>query len=1414
MDKETRNRIQRATQDARALLEREFAEQLEGVFDIHLNGTIANEPGSHLDAEQRVLRTKLVAAVEHLQRAEGSKQRAEGSKQKAEAVGAYLREAAFTALNRFVALKMLEARGLVQECISRGEQSSGFKEFAGLAPGLVQLPDRGYRLYIESIFDEIGREVRVLFDRRDPASLLWPRRQALLDLLAILNASELAEVWKEDETIGWVYQYFNSDADREKARYDEKGKPKAPQNSYELAVRNQFFTPRYVVEFLTDNTLGRIWYEMRQGKTRLVDECDYLVQRPSEVFLAEDEQPPEEDVSADENLGQEELLKKTVYIPFRPKKDPRDLKILDPACGSGHFLLYAFDLLLTIYEEAWEDETSPRSQVTGCKLRDDYPDLGGLRCALPGLALRHNLHGIDIDPRAAQIAALALWMRAQRTYNDFNVSRGERPPIAKTNIVVAEPMPGEKELRQEFITSLDRKLGQLVERVFEKMGLAGEAGSLLKIEDEIQTAIQEIYGESGELFRKGDEERWQYAEEKLLSTLAIYAKSAHEGQVYQRRLFAEDTARGFAFIDLSRERYDVVLMNPPFGDASLVARPYIESRYPRSWKDMFCAFIERSTQLAANGRLGSVGPRTSLFLPLGKNWRRDFLLGEWHIAGLADLGIGVLDNAKIEVAAYVLSTDASAGIFLRAIKTFEKEISLRTLTRLQIDDINRRLLFVRELHGFLSLPAFALAYWVSPRILRLFTSHPRTEGTLGVARVGLQTSDDFTFIRLMWEVSAASVSTWAPLAKGGGYSPFFGDIHLVTKWSRDGIEICAFNEDRYGSASRNVRSKERYFQAGVTWSPRTTTEFAPRVLPVGCIFGQKGPSLLIESLDAGAWALAVLNSRVYQYLLTIGAGAADIDPGSISKSYGAGLVQATPVPCKSSVEAASLAVECWRIRRTLAEQVDITSAYFRGLPKPERALDMVSWLQSIARRIIDTELNVVNRWERLNTFVLNAYGLTEYEATEIIDEVGTVMRRSVFEEEAFGDSDDDDSENTSVDKLTPRSWGVLRKLAREQGISTEQAYAILTARLKSEVILLRPVASEVLDYYFGTAIGVWQLERVLSVADEEPFHEIPLRRPTAIMNAAGILVDDPGHSKDLNERLREVAKGHWGEMGENAILSLFSVLGEKEPRSFLQRTFFDHHLTRYSRSRRKAPIYWQLAVPSASYSVWLYYHRFTKDTFYTVLNDYVTPKLQHEERKLTALVQNSGGTPAAGQRKEIAEQEAFVEELRTFREEVARIASLWNPDLNDGVIVNFAPLWRLVPQHRAWQKECKDCWDKLVAGDYDWAHLAMHLWPERVVPKCAKDRSLAIAHGLEEEFWIEDANGKWQPRKVDQTTVNTLIKERTSAAVKDALKSLLEAPSASVARRSQGKRSTTRGAGQRRQQSALAYGSEGYRNPK
>ena len=228
-------------------------------------------------------------------------------------------------------------------------------------------------------------------------------------------------------------------------------------------------------------------------------------------------------------------------------------------------------------------------------------------------------------------------------------------------------------------------------------------------------------------------------------------------------------------------------------------------------------------------------------------------------------------------------------------------------------------------------------------------------------------------------------------------------------------------------------------------------------------------------------------------------------------------------------------------------------------------------------------------------------------------------------------------------------------------------------------------------------------------------------------------------------------------------------------RSWLATGFFEHHLKRHSKSRRKAPILWQLGISSGGYSVWCYAHQLKRDSMFAIQSDVVTPKLAHEERRLSSLVTQAGHTSTARDRSEIAAQEALVDELRTLAEEVRRVAPLWNPDLDDGIVLAMAPLWRLVP-HKAWQKELKTRWDELVAGECDWAQLAMNLWPERIVPKCATDRSLAIAHSLEEVFWVEGADGQRTRRAIPTRTIDELVAERTSPAVKAALASLLEAP--------------------------------------
>ena len=630
MDQTIRNKLRNVVTQCRKLLEESTAQALQGRFGIYgarKKGDVQIEDEthmSHLTDEDLSCRQDLLDHLAHIQ--------AIGYKP-SEALDQLIREIAFTHLNRLCAYKMMESRGLIREAVSRGIKSQGFFFFLADNAEAEKLHNTGhqdiaYRNFLDWLGGTLSQEIGALFNPNDPANRIYPPQRVLDEVLALINDDELKEIWPQDETIGWVYQYFTPKELRDKVRKESQ----APRNSYELAFRNQFFTPRYVVEFLTDNTLGRIWYEMRKGKTILKDRCKYLVRRPTEIFLKEGEQPPSESNEEREDLSQEELLKQPVYIPHRPKKDPREIKVLDPACGSGHFLLYCFDLLQTIYEEAYDDPN------LSAALRKDYPAIEDLRRAMPGLILKHNLHGIDIDLRATQIAALALWLRCQRAYQEMGLKNGERPKITRSNLVCAEPMPGETDLLKEFTATLQPKvLGQLVETVFEKMKLAGEAGSLLKIEEEIREAASKAKFEFIQWKKHQDNAKWllfpemverdqpsifdfadmtdevflDRAEDEIVATLRQYAEKASNGRGFKRRLFAEDATRGFAFIDLCRKSYDVVLMNPPFGLGLKRNFQWLRQSYPDSFVDLLSAFVSRTLTLSSEF-VGAITSRSIL----------------------------------------------------------------------------------------------------------------------------------------------------------------------------------------------------------------------------------------------------------------------------------------------------------------------------------------------------------------------------------------------------------------------------------------------------------------------------------------------------------------------------------------------------------------------------------------------------------------------------------------------------------------------------------------------------------------------------------------------------------------------------------------------------------------------------------
>ena len=224
---------------------------------------------------------------------------------------------------------------------------------------------------------------------------------------------------------------------------------------------------------------------------------------------------------------------------------------------------------------------------------------------------------------------------------------------------------------------------------------------------------------------------------------------------------------------------------------------------------------------------------------------------------------------------------------------------------------------------------------------------------------------------------------------------------------------------------------------------------------------------------------------------------------------------------------------------------------------------------------------------------------------------------------------------------------------------------------------------------------------------------------------AGILLDDPGHPHDLAHLVEEV-------------LGQVNAPVPDDVRRWLQRDFFAFHLQRYSKSRRKAPIYWPLATPSGRYTLWIYYPRLSSQTLYTAINDFVEPKLKEVGADVTAL---RSTTRSRDDEKQFETVQAFELELIELRDTLLNIAPGYSPKHDDGVQITAAPLWPLF-RHKPWQKLLKDTWTKLEKGDYDWAHLSMSTWPARVRAKCTTDKSQAIAHDLEALYVEPEAKAK------------------------------------------------------------------------
>ena len=886
--------------------------------------------------------------------------------------------------------------------------------------------------------------------------------------------------------------------------------------------------------------------------------------------------------------------------------------------------------------------------------------------------------------------------------HDAGVKAKDRPLIGRGKVVAAVAPPAERELCQQFASNLDQRDAALFKKTLQLLKGLPELGVLLQAEKDLPRLTREIYvGKGTGLFAAQELETWQQAETRLRDSLLDFSHAVNS--TYQARLFAQDALDALRLLDFTRERFDVLVMNPPFGEPSRSTKAYLEKALPRSKGNILTQFIERASQLVRpGGRVGAIVSRTCFFIQSFTAFRKSVLVEDLALESFVDLGQGVLD-AMVETAAVTWERCHEKGgeaLFFRELNRVNKNSGLlESIYRLKTGSDGNNL-FRKKIEHFLIFGDMPYVYWINDSIAKKIAACHLIEPFECTIRVGLQTGDDFRFLRLWWEIPSDQVifptkqhdveelqqqsielsktKRWAWYSKTESASPILSSIHLYVNWFDNGAEIKAYHIGNGHSPSKYVMSESMYFRPGLSYMLRSS-RLVPYIVPFGVI-PTAGRSQVYPKEGSEIWLAALLSSNLATAVARF-RGEAFWQP-----KFQNSMVSAIPYikPELNDLNEASRIILELRDQMAEAFKHDETEIFF----------------MSPSLNVGDEKRQPFNRETLIGaTFderIAHLYGLTsdEFRALQRDHSEALVRPSGTVEVDEY------DGERS------------------DEGIGDEDSIV--------------DEASSRLSWSVGVAFGRfdWRLATSEGAAPDEPelFDPLPARSPGMLPNGAapfhpysGILVDDPGHPHDLARLVEEA-------------LARVDVPVPSDVRRRLQREFFAFHLQRYSKSRRKAPIYWPLSTAAGGYTLWLYYPSLTSQTLYTAVNDFVAPKLSQVGAEVTAL-RTQGTARTRDDEKRFAALQALHWELSELRNILLQIAPGYQPHHDDGVQISAAPLWPLF-RHKPWQKVLKDTWVKLEKGDYDWAHLAMAYWPERVRQKCRTDKSLAIAHGLE-HLYIE-----------------------------------------------------------------------------
>lgn len=630
--------------------------------------------------------------------------------------------------------------------------------------------------------------------------------------------------WEDVEIIGWLYQYYNSE------EKDRVIKAKKKYKKEEIPFATQLFTPDWIVRYMVQNSLGRYWVESHPEHNELKEEWEFYLENPK----------PESDF--------EEKL--APYINKELKVE--DIKCFDPACGSGHILVYMFDVLYQIYEKC-----------------------GYMNREIPRLIIENNLYGLDIDDRAYQLACFAVVMKGMK-YNNRLLRSIEREGI-KINIASIQETNNINDIDIEYIAgeSSGEKYNK-VKAFIEQFKDAKIYGSLIKVEEFDKNFL---------------EKRCNYISNNPVEHMEYQASKNKQVDELLEKLIKQ------AYI--MKNIYDILVTNPPYMGSkymNTILTNFIKSNYEKTKSDLFSAFMDYCmNKVKNNGHLGFLTPFVWMSIVSYENLRK-YIVENKNISSLIQLEYNAFPEACVPVCTFTIrnyNIDIDGEYIKLSDFTGSENQSIKTLEAISNPKVEYR--YSSNTKDFGKIKESPISYWVSNNVRNAFEFNPQINN-FGDSREGMATANNNYFLKQWFEIGIESICfecknreeavssklKWFPYNKGGSFRRWYGNNNYVVNWFNDGEEVRNYKDERTGRVRSHNYNLDYIFKRAITWSSISSSLYSARFSQDGRLSDSKGPCLYLNDDENLFYFLGFLNTKVVQNFLNITASTIDYKVGDIA----------------------------------------------------------------------------------------------------------------------------------------------------------------------------------------------------------------------------------------------------------------------------------------------------------------------------------------------------------------------------------------------------------------------------------------------------------------------------------------------------------------------------------------------------